>query len=413
MYNYTRIIQKEDRVTMEARDDLYDVIVAGAGPGGSTAAYFLGEGGLRVLVLEKAAFPRYKTCGGGISARLLEQFPFSFEPVIESRVRSIAYALGRQWVEIPLPDLPVRMVMRANFDAHILAHARVEVRHGEVVKRVEEKPDRVIVETKDGRQYQGRYLVGADGASSAVARSLGLRQGRTVAAAIEVEAPVPAETMQRFRDRALFIFGEIRLGYLWIFPKARHLSVGIGALHPGPGELQATLKRVMARYGISLDGAPIHGHPIPLYTRRTPVARGRCLLVGDAAGLVDPLTGEGIRLAVKSGRIAAEAILSGQVDRYPTRIWREIGFNHMLGAWLSLAFYHFPRLCYTLGVRNPFATRAFVDLIADRATYGEVLLRLFGTLPVFLATETIASLAGWIGGPERQQRVRSAVYDEM
>jgi flavin-dependent dehydrogenase len=140
------------------------------------------------------------------------------------------------------------------------------------------------------------------------------------------------------------------------------------------------------------------------------VASRRCLLVGDAAGLVDPLTGEGIRLAVKSGRLAAEAILNGQVDRYPERIWHDIGRNQLLAAGLSLVFYHFPRLCYALGVRNPFATQAFVDLIADRVAYWEVLLRLFGTLPIYLATEIIASLAGWIGGPEREQRVRSAVY---
>jgi geranylgeranyl reductase family protein len=394
---------------MGTNGDIYDVIVAGAGPGGSTAAYFLGEGGLRVLVLEKAKLPRYKTCGGGISARVLEQFPFSFDPVIESRVKSVSYILGQRVIEVPLPDRPIRMVMRQDFDAHILSHSGAEVRQGETIRRVEEKPDRVVVETRAGNFYEGRFLVGADGANSIVARALGLRRSRMMAA-IEVEAPVPPDVMQRFRDHALFVFGEVHLGYLWIFPKANHLSVGIGAVRPGPGELQGTLKRVMSRYGVSLDGLPLHGHPIPLYHRREPVYAGRILLVGDAAGLVDPLTGEGIRFAVKSGRIAAEVLLAGHPERYPARIQREIGWSHWLGVRLSYLFYHFPRLCYFLGVRNPFATRAFVDLLADQVGYVELIVRLFGTLPVFLATEGIAALVAWLGGPERGRRVRAAVY---
>ena len=109
--------------------DLYDTIIVGAGPGGATAGYFLAEAGQRVLILERDTPPRYKACGGGLSAHVLEDiFPFSFAPVIETRVQTITWALGQRSAEFPVPAQAVRTVMRAQFDAYLLAHTRAEVR---------------------------------------------------------------------------------------------------------------------------------------------------------------------------------------------------------------------------------------------------------------------------------------------
>ena len=390
-------------------EEIYDAIVVGAGPAGSTAAYTLGEAGYKVLVLEKERIPRYKTCGGGLAASLLEMFPFSFEPVIQSRVKAISFAMGTRRVTVPLSHRPLRMVMRADFDAHILSHARAEVQQEARVRRVEESDGRVSVETERGR-YKCRYLIGADGANSVVARELGLRPSRLMAAAIEAEAPVPPGILDRFADTPLFIFGEIDMGYLWVFPKAEHLSVGIGALRPGPGVLQSTLDRVMARYGIPLEGVARHGHPVPLHVRREPIATRRVLLTGDAAGLVDPFSGEGIRFAVKSGRWAAEAILSGHLEGYQKTVDRNLGLDHTLAVGLAWLFYRFPRACFALGVRNPFTSHAFADMLSDQAGYPEVIVRMFGTLPIFLATEAAAALAGRFAGIEGKNRVREAIY---
>ncbi|HLF01096.1 MAG TPA: geranylgeranyl reductase family protein, partial [Anaerolineales bacterium] len=330
--------------------DLYDVIIVGAGPGGATAAYYLGEVGKRVLLLEKETLPRYKACGGGVSARLLaETFPFSFEPVIETRIQAVAYVLDGNIVTVPVPDYGVQTVMRDRFDAHILSHAKAEVRQGVTVRNVTEAADRVIVETATGETFETRYLIGADGANSVVARSLKLRRGKITAAAIEAEVLVSPEVMRRFNDTLWFIFGDIHLGYAWIFPKANHLSVGIAALHPAHGELQTALARMAARYGLSLDGVQLRGHPIPIYTRREPIATRRALLVGDAAGLADPFTGEGIRLAIKSGRLAAQAILAGSPQQYPGMIYRQIGMCHLWGLGLAHIFFQFQRAFFTLG----------------------------------------------------------------
>ncbi len=390
-----------------------DVVVVGAGPGGATAAYELGEAGKRVVVLEREHLPRYKACGGGLSLALLEQFPFPMDPVIEASVRSITYTVGSRSVRLQLPRDQIRMVMRDKFDAYLLEHAQAEVRQEVPVNRVRELSDRVIVESEGRLSLEADYVIGADGASSVVARDLGLRRGKRVAAAIEAEAPVSPEVFQMFAEQPVFIFGRIRAGYLWIFPKATHLSVGIGAYQPRPGQLQAVLKQVMAEYGISLEGVPLHGHPLPVFLGRERLATGRGLLVGDAAGLIDPLTGEGIRYAVKSGRLAARCIVEGQTGDYSARIQREIGRSHLVGLSLAQLFYRLPTLCYALVVRNPLATSGFLDLLSDRVDYPELAARMFSSLPFYLATEFLAGVAGAVGRGDIGSRIRSAAYGEF
>src|SRR5512141_2912954 len=168
-----------------------DVIIAGGGPAGASAAFFLGQAGKRVLLLEKERIPRYKTCGGAVSARFLQQFPFSFEPVIQSRVSAISYALHDDMVTIPLRDSALCMVMRSEFDAFFLEHVQAEVRSGVAVKTVEEHSHGVSVTTSTGERFEADYLIAADGANSTIARALGLRERRLLAAAIEIEARVP------------------------------------------------------------------------------------------------------------------------------------------------------------------------------------------------------------------------------
>lgn len=376
-----------------AADELYDVIVVGGGPGGAAAAYYLGQAGKRVLVLEKEIFPRYKACGGATSIKLLGEFPFAFDPVIESCVSAVTYSFGGQAVTFELPAQPIRMTMRADLDEFLLKHARAEVRQGDAVESVAETAQQVRVKTRQGKDYAARYLVGADGPNSAVARAVGLRKEKILLGAIEVEAPVPPEILHQYKDRPAFFFGEIDMGYLWIFPKADHLSVGVGALHPRPGELQAALRRVMERCHIPLQGLPLHGHPVPIYTRRERLSTPRVLLVGDAAGLVDPLSGEGIRHAVHSGRIAAQAILSGRIQQYDDEIYRQIGAGHRAMWAVSKFVYRHPAASFNLAVRNPFARQAFVDFLSERSGPGQFALRLAGSILMFIITDSLRKLA--------------------
>ncbi len=368
----------------------YAVIIAGGGPAGATAAFFLGQAGKKVLLLEKEFMPRYKPCGGAVSMQVLEQFPFSFEPVIQSRVNAISYVLGDKVITIPVSGSSLRMVMREQFDAYILDHVQAEVRQGDGVRQVEENADTVFVETVSGERIEADYLVAADGANSSIARSLGLRRKKIMAGAIEIEAKVSDETLTRFAENPVFIFGEIGTGYIWIFPKADHLSIGIGGLKPKPGELQSVLKRVMQRFGIPAQRQAIHGHPVPIYGQDEALGTRRSLLVGDAAGLVDPFTGEGIRFAIKSGSLAAQAILAGIPESYTDRVNETIGRGLRMGNVMRKIFYPLQKTWFELALRNPAVSRALVDMFADQSGYGRLLLTIATTFPRSMFTKKVA-----------------------
>ena len=386
---------------MKKRSD-FDVIVAGAGAGGAAAAYYLKQAGLSVLVVEKAQLPRYKACGGAIPARTLDRFPFQFGPVIRAAPAHVRFTFpGLPPVDRTMPDRPVVMVMRSQLDRLLLEHADAEVLEGVAVTGVSENGNQVQVEVGN-RKLTARYLVGADGATSRVARCLGLRQNRRLGGALEAELPLSGNSalQDEYGDRAVFALGIIPWGYGWVFPKGDSLSVGIGQVRPGRGELRRALQREMNRLGIDLERARLHGHPLPCYRAptwplwssgavwfRNLLAAGgqpqerlstrRCLLVGDAAGLVDPFIGEGIRYTIGSGRLAAKAILRDDLSGYEAEIWQEIGHDLASAGQIANTYYRLPWLCYQIGVRNEATVGLLEATLTGKCSYKGIGRRLF------------------------------------
>ncbi len=369
----------------------FDVIVVGAGAGGAASAYYLGQAGLAVLVVDKAHLPRYKACGGAIPRSTLDRFPFPFEGVIRAAPREVRLTFpGLPPVDAPLPEQPIVMVLRSEFDAYLLARSDAEVLAGQAVTSVTETSGAVQVQVGE-RQITARYVVAADGAASAVARCLGLRQDRQLGGTLEAEIPLNGDRSLRaeYGSRAIFSLGAIPWGYAWVFPKGETLSVGIAHFCPGRVDLRLALRNELERLGIKLDGGELYGHPLPCYQAppwplwygqpQEKLSSRRCLLVGDAAGLVDPLIGEGIRYAIASARLASEAIIADDLSGYEAAVWQEIGHSLATAGLTANLYYRWPKLCVNLGLRNPETIRHFVDIFAGRSSYEGMGRRLIAT----------------------------------
>jgi geranylgeranyl reductase family protein len=314
---------------------VHDVAVVGGGPAGACAARVLAEAGARVVLLEKHGLPRYKTCGGGVVGRALRALPPPIRAAVEATVVERACHTadlhdGGLRFEAQRPRPVISMVMRDRFDAALVAAADcagAEIRPRCAVRDVFTRGDRCELDTVDGTVV-ARFVVAADGATSLTARRAGWASPRPGVPALEAEASVSDADFARLAGAARFDFGVVPAGYGWVFPKGSHLSIGLATMRKGVN-LHAALARYLETLGLDhLERVEKHGFLIPLAPRVDGVVRGRVLLAGDAAGLADPLTGEGISAAIESGTLAARAILDGAGE--PARIAES--YDHALVA---------------------------------------------------------------------------------
>lgn len=301
---------------------MFDVAIVGSGPAGGSAALVLAQRGLKVALLERERLPRYKTCGGGLVARASTLLPPAIAVAIERRYeRAELHLLDAGLHYYATRDAPIiTMTMRDRFDlavASVAAAAGADLRAPCAVIGVTPNPGGVRLDTASG-PLEAAFVLAADGAASATARRAGWGDGRHLIPALEYEIQVDDQTFERFARSPRFDVGIVPYGYAWVFPKAAHLSVGALTTRRGPMNLHRQLEAYLRVIRLTPRAVQRHGFVIPVRPRSGPLARGRVLLVGDAAGLADPVTAEGISFAVRSGRLAAEAILAGGLD--PRRV---------------------------------------------------------------------------------------------
>jgi len=354
-------------------------------------------GGARTLLIEKQQHPRDKPCGGGLPLHTLAEIDLPIHDLIEAQVGSIeiSHPDGRRFRKSHSEAFAV-LIMRDRLDERLLTGARdagVEVHELEAVRRISlgrEGTDAsgpvASLETEVGH-YEARIIIGADGATSPTARAAGLDDGVPRSAAWEQEIEAPTELLERWRGVANVDVGYRPWGYGWVFPKAGRLSVGV-VLPSGRGRRIREWTDAYTRR-LGLADAPVHiarGHPIRYRCdREQAVTRGPLLLTGDAAGLADEFTAEGIHYALKSARLAAESTLAaldgdGRVGvRYQRAINREIQPELDAARAISRMYYGcinaWPALALGVSGRVDYFWGAFFRVMRGESTYAHELRR--------------------------------------
>jgi geranylgeranyl reductase family protein len=342
----------------------FDVAVIGAGPAGSTAALRLARAGARVLVVDKARFPRDKPCGGGITYRAVRELPVDVSPVVEDTVDRFEVRLryGRT-IERTSSEPLCLMTQRRRLDgflARACAREGADFREGVRVSDIAADGDGVSL-TVDGAPVKARALLGADGVNGTVARSTGLEQRHRIGVALEGNLSYDRVARDRYAGRLVLELGNVPGGYGWVFPKGDHVNFGIGGWESEGPRLREHLARLCAEHGVDAGRlTDVRGYRLPMRRPEALPARGRIALIGDAAGLVDPLSGDGMYEAFVSARIAAEhtlRLLSGETETfaaYAEEVVTMLGPNAAASWSAKVALDRFPRAVFAVVSLPPF-----------------------------------------------------------
>ncbi len=355
----------------------FDVIVVGAGPSGTSCAYNLKRfnPSLNILLIDKATFPRYKPCGGGISPDVFNYFDFDLSEVIDHHEKTSDMVFKGRRIRSEAGE--VLMVRREVFDHFLLKKCiekGVETHLGHKVLAVETDKTSVLVKTAE-QKFSGKVVVLAEGGRGQLAKKLGIAAKNTIVAGLEYEHYTDTVT-----DHLEINLDQGDTFYAWNFPKSNGLSLGVGASVKGRTKkgipLPAELKKYVKQFQVEkLAKQHLHGHPIELYSGRQQLVHNRVVLIGEIAGCVDPLTAEGIRPAIKSGYLAAKVLddvmESGQIrhlKQYNKAFHEAIGKDFRYARFLSYCIQK-NRAFFLARLHSERAVAAFMRVFSGHANY--------------------------------------------
>lgn len=366
--------------------EIFDCVIFGAGPAGASAAYGLARAGYRVIAIAGHQH-REIGCTGGVSPGVARLLDFDLTSTIDHTVRDVRYTWQNgDPVTIQLdPAQAMWMVQRDRFDALLQEQARQAgaIIHpataiGAVLSHAQDEP-RWIVKT-DAESLTARYAIVADGACSEATHWVGgQRPALRWAAMVEVEArpqdPIEPPLVE-------FGLGQIDNGLLWCFPK--HATVSIGAasfLGKDDPQLVDRLLSYTRSRGWSAQPADIRQRPIALWSGDRRLHTDRAVIAGDAAGLADPVTAEGIRPAIDSGLRAAEAIVAALANpataatalaTYTQTIQQTWGADFAWASRLGQILYRVPGLAYKVAVKKPIANQLMAQVLSGDLRYSDI-----------------------------------------
>ena len=292
--------------------NLFDVIIIGSGPAGATLASELADSGINVLVLEKAGLPRYKCCGGGITFKTARLLSPGIHHVFLNTIYGLTLSFSGHCLFDKVAEQPlIYTVKRDEFDYALTLQAQAAgavVLPNNGVTKIMVGDD--FIEVNAGSvTFRSRFVVGADGANGITAKALGFPLPGSRIIAVESEIRVTAAEMAKWQSRILLELGRVTAGYAWVFPRQDHLSIGIGCFPRYAKNLRRHYNEFLASLNLENPAVLRFGSAfIPVCSGKLAAVRGRAILIGDAAGLSDPLTGEGIYNALVSAHLAAIAI---------------------------------------------------------------------------------------------------------
>jgi len=308
----------------------YEVVVVGAGPAGSTAAKFLSEKGVKVLLIDKYKFPRDKPCGGGIPVKVLKRFKYIQEDWIESySYAAYGYSSSLKYkLELCRDEPLIAMILRKKFDYELVKLAincGTTFMDGISAKDIKILDDKAKILLENGTNIESEIVIGADGVWSIIAKKSGLRQNtKNICMCLFEEYPMSSKTLDQYLDEKRYCYIHINVnktaGYGWVFPKKEHVNIGITEFKQAldPSKAKTNLKDTYESYikilkknkvvPENLKIGRIRGAELPTCPFEKTYS-DRVILCGDAAGFANPISGEGIYYAMSSGKIAAEVII--------------------------------------------------------------------------------------------------------